>query len=253
MSALRMEQLRPTLDRRPTLDKEPDEVKMMFDSVARRYDFMNGLASLGQDRLWRGQVRDALDPQPGELILDLAAGTGASAAPLARAGARVVGVDLSLGMVEQGHRRHPELQFVLGDALHLPFGDAMFDAATISFGLRNVNDTLAALRELRRVVRPGGRLVICEFSTPTWPVFRTTYNAWIKKVMPRFARVASADPAAYAYLMESILDWPDQSTLAGLMEQTGWAEVEWRNLSGGAVALHRAWRPSSSPTAALPC
>jgi demethylmenaquinone methyltransferase/2-methoxy-6-polyprenyl-1,4-benzoquinol methylase len=228
---------------RASLDKNPDDVAAMFDAVARRYDVMNSLASLGQDRQWRLAVVDALEPRPGQLILDLAAGTGTSARPLVRAGARVICVDLSFGMADHGRRRHPDLSFVLGDALRLPFADAAFDAATISFGLRNVADTAGALGELRRVVKPGGRLVVCEFSTPTWPAFRTVYHGWIKRVMPRVARVASADPAAYTYLTESILGWPDQKTLAQWIEQAGWAGIEWRNLSGGVVALHRATRP----------
>lgn len=214
----------------------------MFDSVARRYDRMNALASLGQDRLWRAALVRALDPRPGESMLDLAAGTGASARPLARAGARVVAVDLSFGMASLGQRRHRRLRFVLGDALALPFADQTFDAATCSFGLRNMADPVAALRELRRVVRPDGSLVICEFSTPVGRLWRRLYEFWLKRVMPKVARLASSDSPAYTYLTESILDWPDQAGLADLMREAGWSAIEWRNLSGGIVALHRARR-----------
>ncbi|MDR0417047.1 MAG: class I SAM-dependent methyltransferase [Propionibacteriaceae bacterium] len=223
--------------------KRPDDVSAMFDEVAPRYDFMNTLASLGRDRRWRRDTVAALAPRAGERVLDLAAGTGSSAAPLARRGAVVVAVDRSHGMALVGHRRHQQLHFVLGDAQRLPFADGAFDAATVSFGLRNVADPLGALVELRRVVRPDGTLVICEFSTPVWPLFRRLYRLWNRHVMPRLARVGSSDPAAYSYLAESIADWPDQRDLATLIRQAGWAEVEWRNLTGGVVALHRARRP----------
>jgi demethylmenaquinone methyltransferase/2-methoxy-6-polyprenyl-1,4-benzoquinol methylase len=233
----------PRADARATLAKRRAEVAGMFDEVAPRYDLMNGLASLGQERAWRDEVVRALGVKPGEAVLDLAAGTGASSVPLAEAGGTVVCVDLSAGMVAEGRRRHPELGFVLGDALALPFVDGAFDKVTISFGLRNVEDTSAGLAELLRVTKPGGRIVVCEFSTPTWRPFRGVYHGWIRHVMPKLSRVASADPAAYTYLTESILDWPDQKALARLMERAGWSGIEWRNLTGGVVALHRATKP----------
>jgi demethylmenaquinone methyltransferase/2-methoxy-6-polyprenyl-1,4-benzoquinol methylase len=215
----------------------------MFDSVARRYDRMNALASLGRERRWRQAVGQALAPRPGELVLDLAAGTGSSADALARSGAVVVGLDLSLGMLLEGRRRFPGLPLVQGDALKLPFPEGTFAAATICFGLRNVNDPVLALEELRRVVVPGGRLLICEFSRPTNPLLRLVYRRWIKSVLPLLAKLASTDPAAYVYLTESILEWPDQRTLARWVERAGWTGIEWRDLSGGIVALHRARRP----------
>lgn len=177
-------------------------------------------------------------------ILDLAAGTGTSSVPLNDWGAMVVPVDMSLGMLAEGRRRHPHLPFVAGDALGLPFRDGAFDAVTISFGLRNVADTEAALAELLRVTRPGGLIVVCEFSTPTWAPFRTTYRAFLGSALPGMAKVASANPVAYDYLAESILAWPDQAALAQLMHRAGWAEVEHLDLSGGIVALHRARRPA---------
>jgi demethylmenaquinone methyltransferase/2-methoxy-6-polyprenyl-1,4-benzoquinol methylase len=215
----------------------------MFDAVARRYDFMNSLATLGHERSWRSSVVAALSPQPGETILDLAAGTGTSAAPLARHGARVVGLDLSLGMIKRGRDRHPDLTFVAGDALQLPFADSVFDAATVSFGLRNMNDINAALHEMRRVVRPGGRLVICEFSKPSWSLLNASYGFWIQRVLPHFADIASSNPKAYRYLIESISQWPDQQTLADVITAAGWSDVAWRNLTGGVVALHWTRRP----------
>jgi demethylmenaquinone methyltransferase/2-methoxy-6-polyprenyl-1,4-benzoquinol methylase len=215
----------------------------MFDQVARRYDLVNTLASLGQDHLWRRAVIAAIEPRPGERVLDLAAGTGASSVPLIARGAEVVATDLSVGMVTEGARRHPEISFVVGDAVRLPFADSAFDIATISFGLRNVVDPLACLVELRRVVRPGGTLVICEFSTPTWAPFRRLYHGWLSVVLPAVARIASSNDPAYGYLAESILAWPVQEQLAATLAQAGWNEIEWRDLTGGIVALHRAQRP----------
>jgi demethylmenaquinone methyltransferase/2-methoxy-6-polyprenyl-1,4-benzoquinol methylase len=212
----------------------------MFDRVARRYDLANDVISLGQDRRWRRDVVAAVDAHEGDRVLDLAAGTGTSSVPFAEAGARVCAADLSLGMLGVGKQRLPWLAFVAGDALALPFADHAFDAVTISFGLRNVEDTAAALTELHRVTRPGGRLVICEFSTPTWPVFRTAYRNYLVAGLPKVARVVSSNPVAYEYLAESILAWPDQVGLAEVIAHAGWRHVQWRNLSGGVVALHRA-------------
>ena len=232
--------MRMTPATRATLDRRPDEVAAMFDGVARRYDLVNDLLSLGQDRRWRHAVTAAVFPRPGELILDLAAGTGTSSEPFAAAGARVVPTDLSFGMVEVGKARQPALPFVNADALRLPFADDAFDAVTISFGLRNVADTAAALCELLRVTRPGGRVVICEFSTPTAPAFRRIYHTYLVGALPRLARLTSSNPAAYEYLAQSILAWPTQRGLADLMADLGWRDVEWKNLTGGIVALHRA-------------
>ena len=225
---------------RATLDKRRADVAAMFDRVAARYDLANDVLSLGQDRGWRRRTVEAVDPQPGQRILDLAAGTGTSSEPFDRAGATVVPTDLSLGMLQVGKRRRPALGFVAGDALQLPYADAAFDAVTLSFGLRNVEDTAAALRELHRVTRPGGTLVVCEFSTPTWGPFRAVYRDYLVAALPRIARAVSSNPAAYTYLAESILAWPDQAGLASLIQGAGWQQVEWRNLSGGIVALHRA-------------
>jgi demethylmenaquinone methyltransferase / 2-methoxy-6-polyprenyl-1,4-benzoquinol methylase len=224
---------------RATLDKRRADVAAMFDRVAARYDLANDVLSLGQDWSWRRSTVAAVDPQPGQRILDLAAGTGTSSAPFERAGATVVPTDLSLGMLQVGKRRRAALGFVAGDALRLPFADAAFDAVTISFGLRNVEDTAGALRELRRVTRPGGTLVVCEFSTPTWRPFRALYTDYLMAALPRIASVVSSNPVAYQYLAESIQAWPEQATLAAAIQAAGWQQVEWRNLSGGIVALHR--------------
>jgi demethylmenaquinone methyltransferase/2-methoxy-6-polyprenyl-1,4-benzoquinol methylase len=225
---------------RADLGKEPGDVRRMFDAVARRYDLTNDVLSLGQDRRWRTRVFAAVAPLPGELILDLAAGTGTSSVPFAEAGATVVPCDFSLGMLQVGKRARPQLPFTAGDGTRLPFADGTFDAVTISFGLRNIVDPGAGLRELRRVTRPGGRLVVCEFSHPTWKPFRTVYVEYLMKALPAVARAVSSSPDAYVYLAESIRAWPDQAGLARLIEDAGWSEVTWSDLSGGIVALHHA-------------
>jgi demethylmenaquinone methyltransferase / 2-methoxy-6-polyprenyl-1,4-benzoquinol methylase len=225
---------------RASLAKGRAEVAAMFDRIAQRYDVANDVISLGQDRAWRRAVTEAVAPRLGERILDLAAGTGTSSEPFQLAGAFVAPTDISLGMLEVGKRRRPRLSFVAGDALRLPYADHSFDGVTISFGLRNTADPLAACAEMRRVTRPGGRLVVCEFSTPTWPPFQIVYDNYLMAALPRLARLVSPNPAAYEYLAESIQAWPDQRGLAGLIADAGWRDVEWRNLSSGIVALHRA-------------
>jgi demethylmenaquinone methyltransferase/2-methoxy-6-polyprenyl-1,4-benzoquinol methylase len=224
---------------RASLEKLPHEVAAMFDAVARRYDLANAVLSLGQDRRWRAAATAAVDPRPGGLVLDIAAGTGTSSDPFDARGARVVPCDFSTGMLAQGKARRPDLPFVAGDAVRLPFADDAFDAVTISFGLRNVVDTDAALAEMLRVTRPGGRLVVCEFSTPTWGPWRTIYTEYLMRALPAVARAVSSSPDAYVYLAESIRAWPDQAGLGRRMRSAGWTEVAYRNLSGGIVALHR--------------
>ena len=229
---------------RANLDKQPHEVAEMFDGIAGRYDLTNDVLSLGQDRRWRAATIRALGVAPGMRVLDLAAGTGTSSVPLADAGVDVVPCDFSYGMLEVGKRRRPDLGFVAGDATRLPFADASFDAVTISFGLRNVVDTAAALREMLRVTRPGGRLVVCEFSHATFTPFRTIYDNYLMRALPAIARAVSKETAAYTYLAESIRSWPDQQELGRILRAAGWRDVAYRNLSGGVVALHRAARDS---------
>ncbi len=225
---------------RADLDKQPSDVQRMFDAVARRYDITNDVLSMGQDRRWRTAVVEAVAAQRGEKVLDLAAGTGTSSEPFAARGAVVVPCDFSLGMLAVGKQARPSLPFTAGDATRLPFADDTFDAVTISFGLRNVVDPSAGLREMRRVTRPGGRLVVCEFSHPTYAPLRTVYLEYLMKALPTIARGVSSSPDAYVYLAESIRAWPDQAGLAALIAEAGWRSPEWRNLSGGIVALHRA-------------
>ena len=224
---------------RASMEKEPHDVAAMFDGVAERYDLTNDVLSLGQTRQWRKAVTAAVDPKPGERILDLAAGTGTSSVPFQQAGASVVACDFSLGMLDVGRKRNPHLDFAAGDATRLPFADATFDAVTISFGLRNIVDTTAGLREMRRVTKPGGRLLVCEFSHPTNGPLRTAYLEYLMRTLPAVARKVSSNPDAYVYLAESIRAWPDQRGLATLIRVAGWSRPAWRNLTGGIVALHR--------------
>jgi demethylmenaquinone methyltransferase/2-methoxy-6-polyprenyl-1,4-benzoquinol methylase len=228
---------------RADLGKQPHEVAEMFDGVAERYDLTNTVLSFGQDRGWRRATRAALALRPGERVLDVGAGTGVSTEELGRSGAFAVGADLSIGMLSAGRRARPDVPLLAGDALRLPFADATFDAVTISFALRNVVDAEGALREFGRVTRPGGRLVVCEFSHPVNVAFRTVYLQYLMRSLPAVARGVSSNPDAYVYLAESIRAWPDQQGLAARITGAGpWSRVGWRNLTGGIVALHRATR-----------
>jgi demethylmenaquinone methyltransferase/2-methoxy-6-polyprenyl-1,4-benzoquinol methylase len=228
---------------RARLDKQPAEVAAMFDEVAARYDRTNDVLSLGLDRGWRRAVVRALDLRPGERLLDLAAGTATSSEPFLDAGVLTAACDFSLGMLRVGRARRADLPLVAGDATRLPFADDAFDAVTISFGLRNVADVPRALREMRRVTRPGGRLLVCEFSHPTWTPWRRFYLDGDLRVVPAAARRVSSSPDSYVYLADSIRAWPDQQGLARLVAEAGWSHVEIRNLTGGIVALHRAVKP----------
>lgn len=215
----------------------------MFDGVAPKYDVVNDVLSLGQTRRWRRVVVEAVGAERGQKVLDLAAGTGTSSEPYADAGVHVVACDFSLGMLRVGKRRRPDIDFVAGDATHLPFADNSFDAVTISFGLRNVNEPEKALAEMLRVAKPGGRLVIAEFSTPVVPLWRTMYTEYLMRALPAIASKISSNPDSYIYLAESIRAWPDQDELAARITDTGWRQVAYRNLSGGIVAVHRAQKP----------
>lgn len=235
-----------TQSHRADLQKDPARVSGMFDEVAAGYDRTNTILSVGNDRLWRIATTRALSSRPGQRILDLAAGTGTSSVAIARTGAEVVAADFSPGMIAEGRRRHagvPGVSFVEADATNLPFEDEEFDAVTISFGLRNVQDADAGLREMLRVTKPGGRLVICEFSHPTSPAISALYRFYNDRILPPIARLVSSNGDAYDYLNESIRAWSDQPALAGRIRAAGWTDVAWRNLTFGVVALHRARKP----------
>jgi len=210
----------------------------MFDGVAKRYDLVNDLLSLGRAKAWRRAATAIIAPAPGMKILDLAAGTGASAEPLFKAGATVFATDFSTGMLAQGRRSRPYLNFSQADAMNLPFEADSFDLTTISFGLRNTADYPKALAEALRTTKSGGRMVIVEFSHPTWRPFRALYMGYLMRALPIIARRAASNPAAYVYLAESIRAWPDQAGLAAIMEEAGWRSVTWKNLTFGVVAVH---------------
>ncbi len=220
------------------LEKKPFDVAGMFDAVGSKYDITNTVLSFGLDRYWRRRTRARLELRPGERVLDLAAGTAVSTVELSKSGAWVVACDFSQGMLAAGRER--DVPKVVGDAMHLPFADDTFDAVTISYGLRNVHDFEAGLREMARVTRPGGRLVVNEFSTPIVPVFSTVYKEYLPRVLPLVARVFSSNPEAYEYLAESIRAWPRQEELAAAINRNGWEDAGWQDLSFGIVALHGA-------------
>lgn len=229
----------------------------MFDRTADRYDLINDVLSAGQDRLWRRVVARELAAGPGQRVLDLAAGTGASSRTFADSGAQCIGCDFSFGMLSVARRNQrrerrsrPErarrLRFVAGDATRLPFHDAVFDAVTMSFGLRNVADMDATLAEMLRVTRPGGRLLICEFSHIPQATLDRGYTTYLHHLLPRVARLIASNPEAYCYLSESIEQWPDQASLARRIQLAGWGRVAWRNLTFGIVALHRGIKPAGT-------
>ena len=215
----------------------------MFDGVARRYDLLNDLLSLGRTKAWRKVATQVIAPKPGMRILDIAAGTGSSSRPLADAGADVIPLDFSKGMLDAGRKRHPDLAFTQGDALALNFKENEFDVTTISFGLRNTSDTNKALRESFRVLKSGGRIVVVEFSQPTNKIFRTIYLRYLMRALPAVARKVSSNPGAYVYLAESILAWPNPSGLAELIKAAGFGNVQWKNLTFGIVAIHTGVKP----------
>ncbi|XVX21044.1 demethylmenaquinone methyltransferase [Actinomycetota bacterium] len=225
---------------RASLEKDPRDIAAMFDDTSEKYDLMNDVMTFGMVRMWRRAVIDAIAAKPGQRVLDIAAGTGTSSEPLADKGVHVVPADFSLGMLRVGHRRRPDMAFTAADATRLPFADDSFDAVTMSFGLRNVARRDLALAEYLRVTRPGGRLVICEVSQPVVKPVRKIYGDYLMASLPAIARRVSSNPESYVYLAESMRAWPDQQTMGGEISAAGWSDVEWRNLTGGVVAVHRA-------------
>ena len=223
------------------LSKSPEQVSKMFDDVAHAYDKTNDLLSFGQAKLWRKKVLEKVDPQSGEKILDIAAGTGTSSMALKLPGVEVVAADFSKGMLAEGKKRYPELEFVFADAMKLPFKNNEFDVVTMSFGLRNVQDRDKALGEFLRVLKPGGRLVICEFSHVPG-LLGVFYRAYLTLILPLVSRMASKTPDAYSYLSESIVAWPKQAELAKDIAKAGFSKTQWKNLSFGVVAIHSAIR-----------
>lgn len=226
---------------RADLGKDPSSVSAMFDEVASAYDKTNDLLSLYQSRLWRRSLKAAVAPKSGERILDIAAGTGTSSMALRVPGAEVVAADFSQGMIAEGKKRYPDLEFVFADAMKLPFKKPEFHAVTMSFGLRNVQDHKVALGEFHRVILPGGRLVICEFSRVRG-LLGALYRWYLRNVLPIVARLLSKNPEAYSYLADSIEAWPSQDELAQDIRDAGFSDVSYRNLTFGIVAIHTGFR-----------
>jgi demethylmenaquinone methyltransferase / 2-methoxy-6-polyprenyl-1,4-benzoquinol methylase len=210
-------------------------VQRMFDRIAPVYDAMNRVMTAGLDRRWR-RITIQQTVHPGDRTLDACCGTGDLAIGAHRAGAEVVGLDFSERMLERARRKAPDLEFVRGDVLALPFEDASFDSAVVGFGVRNVEDLGACLAELRRVLRPGGRLGILEITTPTgWPA--PFYRVWFDRVVPLMGRLLPGG-AAYTYLPASVRRFPTPDGLAEQLEASGFGDVRYRTFAGGIVALH---------------
>ena len=232
--------------------EKPRLVRGVFDRVAKRYDLMNDLMSVGVHRLWKDAVASRLNPQPGEVIIDCAGGTGdmarrfakmVQAAQARRGGedAQIIVMDYNGEMVAAGRERggDPQIVWSVGDAQHLPLSDASADAYSISFGIRNVTDILAALKEARRVLKPGGRFICLEFSHPTTEALRKAYDAYSFAVIPAIGEWVAKDRASDQYLVESIRRFPDQAKFADLMRQAGFARVSWTNFTAGVAAMHQ--------------
>ena len=217
----------------------------MFDWVAKNYDKANDLLSFGSARIWRKKVAKLVNSQPGQTILDLAAGTGSSSIVFLREGVKVVAADFSNGMLEEGRKRHPQLEFVFADAAALPFADREFDTVTISFGIRNVEKPEVALAEMFRVLKPGGKLVVCEFSRIPNNFLHGLYRFYLRNILPTLSGLVSKTPEAYSYLAESIDAWPSQQELVKIIESAGFESVSYLNQTLGIVAIHSGFKPKA--------
>src|SRR5580698_4556911 len=226
-------------------------VRSVFESVAGKYDVMNDLMSLGAHRLWKQFTLSLTGLRPGQHALDVAGGTGDLARGLLKQvgkDGRVVLSDINAKMLDIGRDRLLDaghvgnVEFIVADAERLPFDDDSFDCLTIGFGLRNVTDKAAALRSMHRVLKPGGQLLVLEFSTPALPGLKPVYDAYSFRVLPLLGRIVAGDEASYRYLAESIRMHPDQETLLAMLKDAGFAQARYHNLSGGIVALHRGYK-----------
>lgn len=223
--------------------QDPQAVRRMFTDIAPRYDRANRVLSLGCDVRWRRVVARSMAPSPGQLALDLACGTGDLALALARGGGLVIGVDFTLAMLVRAVRRSAgRVLWAGGDAMCLPFADRSFDGVTVAFGLRNFANLDRGLAEVLRVLRPGGRVGILEFSRPTGPLAPAA-RFYLRVVVPALGGLVAGRRSPYRYLAETIRRWPDQEALGRRLERTGFVQVGWRNLTAGAAAFHTAQRP----------
>jgi demethylmenaquinone methyltransferase/2-methoxy-6-polyprenyl-1,4-benzoquinol methylase len=213
----------------------PEGVRRMFDRIAPVYDAMNRLMTAGLDRRWRRETAVAV-VQPGDRVLDICCGTGDLALGAAEAGGKVTGLDFSEPMLERARAKGPGIEWVSGDALALPFGDGSFDAVTTGFGLRNLADAEQGLAEMRRALKPGGRVAILEITRPRG-VLAPFYRLWFGGVIPLAGKVLPGG-SAYSYLPASVRRFPDPQGLAKLMDEAGFDEIRWRLFAGGIVALH---------------
>ncbi len=213
----------------------PDAVRRMFDRIAPVYDVMNRVMTAGLDRRWRTLTAEAV-VRPGDRVLDACCGTGDLAIASARIGGRVTGLDFSEPMLERARRKAPQLEWMRGDVLSLPFDDATFDAATVGFGVRNVEDIDRALRELRRVLRPAGRLGILEITRPRG-VLAPFYRVWFDAIVPSLGRLLPGG-SAYTYLPASVRRFPGPDELAAMIRSAGFEDVHYKLFAGGIVALH---------------
>jgi demethylmenaquinone methyltransferase/2-methoxy-6-polyprenyl-1,4-benzoquinol methylase len=235
-------------------DEKPSLVRGVFDRVAGRYDLMNDLMSAGVHRVWKDMTAARLNPQPGETIVDCAGGTGDIARRLAKLArqaktrrggddARILIIDYNAEMIAAGRGRgyDPEIAWCVGDAQRLPLPDRSADAYVIGFGIRNVTDISAALREARRVLKPGGRFLCLEFSQPAAKALRAAYDAYSFAVIPRIGEIVLKDKDSYQYLVESIRRFPNQDAFARLIAEAGFAKAGYTNFTGGVAALHHGW------------
>ena len=216
---------------------EEGQVRAMFDRIARVYDLMNSVMTAGMHHRWRERAADLAAAGPGDSVLDVATGTGDLAVALREAGAEVVGCDFSEEMLERARRKEPSARFEWADALNLPYEDDSFDAATVGFGARNFSDLSRGLREMARVVRPGGRVVVLEITEPQKPPLSTFFSLWFDRLVPALGRLAG-DEAAYSYLPSSVKRFPGPEALAGELAAAGLEEIRWVLTAGGIIAIH---------------
>jgi demethylmenaquinone methyltransferase/2-methoxy-6-polyprenyl-1,4-benzoquinol methylase len=226
-------------------------VREMFSGIAGRYDLLNHLLSANVDKRWRRTVRAKLEKildDPRAIVLDVACGTGDLSIELRRGGkATVIGTDFCRPMLAIAKEKAASIAFIEGDAMALGFADETFDAVTIAFGLRNLSNVADGLTELNRILKPGGKLVILEFSSPVVPGFRGAFNFYFSKVLPRIGGLVSGSRGAYEYLPDSVSKFPDQKNLTAMMRKAGFVKVEYSNLTGGIAAIHQGIKEEAKP------